>query len=411
MNSRRKAFLAVSGWLLALTLMFSTFGYNHVLRFWNIPAMSPCFADLRVITHGADAAAKRFDPMLNNASDPWRRSLNYPRLWQCIYYFGINKSDTIWLGFTIILLFLVGIVMILPNARNRTILLVLGVITSPAVVLGMERANIDLFIFFLLSLSIIISRKSLFAAGGVIAFATALKLFPLFAISLFLKLEKKPFIAYFFGFFAFVILYFIVIWSDLALISQATPRATDLSYGMNVGWMQMQKLNPLLGLLFHVVAIITIVSSVFLFFLGCKYEVSNNIVKNDANSISLDSFRVGAAVYLGTFLLGNNYDYRLSFLILCIPQLSYWIESCDSKLKWYSIIALCSVLLSVWYLIFSRAWGILSSKLSPWISLPDLFPWFLDEIYNYIVFILLVYLFSITLPQWIKKSILCYTKI
>lgn len=410
MKSRREAFLAVSGWLLVLALMWSIFGYQQMLRLWNIPAMSPCFADLRVITHGADAVAQGINPMLNNATDPWGRSLNYPRLWQCIYYFGINKSDTIWLGFAIILLFLVGIVMILPNASNRTILLVLVVITSPAVLLGMERANIDLFIFFLLSLSIIISRKYLFASVCVISFATALKLFPLFAVSLLLKLEKKPFIAYCCGFFALTISYLFISWSDLRLISQATPRATDLSYGMNVGWMHMQKLNPSLGLLLHFIAITTIIASVFLFFLGCKSEASNNTVKNDANSISLDSFRVGAAIYLGTFLLGNNYDYRLSFLILCIPQLSNWMNSCNLKIRWYSITALCSVLLSVWYLFFSRGWGVLSSKLSHWISLPELFPWFLDELYNWLIFITIAYLFSITLPCWIKKSILCFTK-
>jgi hypothetical protein len=35
----------------------------------------------------------------------------------------------------------------------------------------------------------------------------------------------------------------------------------------------------------------------------------------------LDGFRVGAAVYVSTFLLGVSFDYRLLFLLLAVPAL------------------------------------------------------------------------------------------
>lgn len=132
-----------------LVLLFLLLGYEHTWRLWNIPVMSPPFADLRVITHGADSVARGLDPLISNPGDPWGRPLNYPRIWQSLYSVGVNKSHTVLLGLGIILSFLAGVVMILPNASNMTASLVFCALASPAVLLGIERANIDLFIFLL----------------------------------------------------------------------------------------------------------------------------------------------------------------------------------------------------------------------------------------------------------------------
>lgn len=190
---KKKALLTVLGAVIVIFLMFAVFGYSRAWRVWNIPVMSLSFADLRVITHGADSAAQGLDPLVSNPGDPWGRPLNYPRIWQSLYSVGINKSHTIGLGVGFILMFLTGVVMILPNASNMTISLIASALLSPAVLLAVERANIDLFIFFLVSLSVILARKSFFLPSGVIVFATALKLYPVFAISLLLKAGKKNF--------------------------------------------------------------------------------------------------------------------------------------------------------------------------------------------------------------------------
>jgi len=155
MYLRRKALLAVLAVVIFLLLLFAFYGYNQTWQLWNIPVMSPAFADLRVITHGADAVAMGMDPLINNPGDPWGRPLNYPRIWQSLYSIGINKSHTVGLGVGIILCFLAGVVMVLPNVSNKTIALVIGALVSPAILLGVERGNIDLFIFFLAALTIV----------------------------------------------------------------------------------------------------------------------------------------------------------------------------------------------------------------------------------------------------------------
>ena len=88
----------VSGVALLMLLLFLLLGYEQTWRLWNILVMSPPFADLRVITHGADSIARGLDPLVSNPGDPWGRPLNYPRIWQSLYSVGINKSHTIALG-------------------------------------------------------------------------------------------------------------------------------------------------------------------------------------------------------------------------------------------------------------------------------------------------------------------------
>ena len=156
--------------------------------------MSPAFADLRVITHAADSVRSGLDPLISNPADPWGRLLNYPRIWQSLCVLSVNKSHALLLGLGIIFSFLAGVVMILPHASNMSILLVVAALASPAFLLGVERANIDLLIFFLLATTIVLARKSVAFSEAVLLLATILKLFPAFGFALFLRLCKRRFL-------------------------------------------------------------------------------------------------------------------------------------------------------------------------------------------------------------------------
>lgn len=399
MKSRLKALMVISAVALSFFLLFVFFGYEQTWRFWNIPVLSPGFADLRVITHGADSVARGLDPLVNNPGDPWGRPLNYPRIWQSLYLLGINKSHTIGLGMGIIVSFFIGVIMVLPNANNRTVYLVVAALASPAVLLGIERSNIDLFIFFLVASSIIIANRFPTIADAAIIFATALKLFPFFGLPLLLRLGKRLFVQHALSVFTVLFLYLIANWSELKLISQATPRATDLSYGMNVAWMHINTIYPSLGLLPHLICLLFVIIAACLLFIACTH--SYDVEATNEEFFRLDSFRVGSSIYIGTFLIGNNWDYRLVFLILTIPQLSSWAVSSSRKLRWCSVAALCAMFVSMWYLVILKLWENLAARLI-YLGIP----WILDEISNWSLFLLLAYLFSLALPQWAKDSLL-----
>lgn len=406
MHARRKALLAVLAVAICLLLLFAFYGYNQTWQLWNIPVMSPVFADLRVITHGADSVALGLDPLINNPGDPWGRPLNYPRIWQSLYSIGINKSHTVGLGVGIIFCFLAGVVMVLPNARNMTIALVIAALVSPAILLGIERGNIDLFIFFLAASTIILARKSAAAGVILIVFGTALKLFPIFFIPVLLRMEKRRFLRHTFVILAISFIYIAVIWPELRLISKATPRATDLSYGINVAWMHMAQINPALGQFIQFMAMSLVFIAACLIFLACTQRSAPEMSGEVEDSVALDSFRLGASIYIGTFLLGNNWDYRLLFLILTIPQLSLWMVSASKPLRLASKIALSAMLISMWYLIIAKVWFALAPGFIHSIPVAQWFPFILDELSNWLLFLLLTYLFSLALPEWAKELFL-----
>ena len=41
-----------------------------------------------------------------------------------------------------------------------------------------------------------------------------------------------------------------------------------------------------------------------------------------ADELHIDAFRIGASIYVGTYLLGSSFGYRLMFLLFTIPQLT-----------------------------------------------------------------------------------------
>lgn len=155
-------------------------------------------------------------------------------------------------------------------------------------------------------MSIVLARKSLALADGVIILATALKLFPVFGVTLLLRGGKRRFIRHAFVVLAIAFAYLLATYSDLSLISHATPRATDLSYGMNVAWMRLEGSNYAIGILPRLICSVFVAFAAYLVFAGCAYPYALKSPEDGDDSLILDSFRVGSSVYLGTFILGNN---------------------------------------------------------------------------------------------------------
>jgi len=48
-------------------------------------------------------------------------------------------------------------------------------------------------------------------------------------------------------------------------------------------------------------------------------RLSEKLGSHSASVSNIRFFNIGAFIFLGTFLLGSNWDYRLIFLVFCIP--------------------------------------------------------------------------------------------
>lgn len=390
MKARVNVLIAFSMVIVFFILLFHFYGYEKTWRLWNIPTMMPHFADIRVITAGGESYENGYDPSINNPYDPWQRKLNYPKIWKIIYSIGINQSHTTCLGMFLIFLFFFGVFLISPHTKFVTVFFLLAAVLSPATLLGIERGNIDLLIFFLLALSVVAVKKWHNISTMIVFLGFLLKLFPLVGLLVLLRKNQAIFIKS--VLFAFFVCFFYLYcnYDDIILVIEATPRRTGFSYGLNVLWMKVMDISPLIALFVRFLSYFSVLLALFFAFTSLFH--SNCFIEN--KSIYLDSFRVGSAIYLATFLLGNNYDYRLMFLIFTIPQLLLWTKINLRYVPQISVITLFGIYLSLWYLIIV--------KITYYFPYSLYFGYILDDISNWVIFYGLLYLLFFSMPKWVK---------
>lgn len=394
MHSTVRTATIVFGLAMCFCCLFGIFGYEATWRMWNVPALTPHFADLRAITHGGESVARGYDPMVSNPGDPWGRRLSYPRIWQRLYSLGIDSSDTTWLGIGLIVSFLVGVVLLIRDASNATIAVVCMAVLSPATLLAIERANTDLVIFFLAACSALVARRSASAASLGILFGFVLKVFPIFEVPLLLNQKKNVFALHAASIAAVSTVCILANAEDLKLISSGTPRGDDLSYGVNVAWMRAGHSNP--GLAKYSWVLWLVLLAVSLCVVIRAFRSRRAVHLDRPGSFDLDCFRLGAGVYVGTFLLGNNWDYRLIFLIFTIPCLMSWSGDATCVVRLLSRLSLGCVLISMWYLVLLRLVSLVR---------PGRFFWYvIDESCNWALFGMLLYLLVASLPEWVDGA-------
>ena len=326
----------------AVCLLMALLGPARVWSLWCIPQQTPHFADLRIVAGGAESAAQGFDPLVQNPKDPWERPLNYPRIWTELQHVGFDQSHVTITGVALVVLFILGLIIAVPKSDALGTAMVLAAVFSPAVMLGMERGNIDLLMFFMIAVSLALFRKNETASFIGIMLAFVMKIFPVFVMGVFLgsKNLRRWFIT------SLVVggVYVALIACDLPLISAATLMGDTLSYGMNVLWNKAMSVNASVGTL------VKYGSYLMVLLVGVFAISASRSEFTEEPSTSLDAFRVGAAVYVGTFLLGNNWDYRLMFLIPAIPQLRYWSASSVVFVRRISKLMLLALAMSLWHL-------------------------------------------------------------
>jgi hypothetical protein len=380
--------LAIAGTLICM----SQIGAFHTWLKWSMGPMPETFADLRVITAGAESWREGHDPLYHNPNDPWQRQMNYPRVWQVLGPLGIDQRATNLLGVALLLTFLSSLfVWSGPLSFGAATMLFLGTL-APATVMAIERGNIDLLMFVLCAFALRwIGRPWL--SGGLIFVATALKLFPVLAfVSLGLRNHRRLWVlALVFG--ALTALYLIITYADLAQIRFTTPRSHVHSYGVMVaerlalaqGILPGPEVHHWLirGLWFTSAALLVL-----------PFVVDRYAAPQLSTGRYIDGFRLGAVIYLGTFLLGTNWDYRLMFLLFCLPQLWEWSREGDGWGNTVATTALVLALASLWSFKF-EGWEREFFETHRWL-------WW-DEIANWGVFGTLSLLLIVSAPGPISR--------
>lgn len=302
--------------------------------------------DTRIVTGAAESWAAGYDPLRENPFDPFERPLNYPRAWHLLGALGVREAHANVLGAIFVALFAAGLLLAFERVDLRTGVLLLLFVISPAVLLGVERGNNDLVVFFLLALALALGRRRPLAGFVPILLAAVLKIYPVFALSYGLRERSSRGLRALGASVALFAIYCFVTADDLRAIRLVTEHAYVLSYGVDTTELFLSEMVgldlPGLGraLLFVALGIAALAWLV----------ARGRPALSTAPTGELDAFRIGASVFCGTFVLASNWDYRLMFLYFVVPQLLAWSEAAESPrdVRLASWVSLFLVFIVVW---------------------------------------------------------------
>jgi hypothetical protein len=382
---------------------FISNGYVQTWEIWHISTMYPPFLDLRLIPGATETFQAGMDPALSNPYDPAGRFFNYPKIWYLLFPLNITQDDVIWISIVLIVLFFLVLFVFPERIRVRDAILFLPFVFSPACMLLYERGNVDLIFFILSGITIMLVNHLPIVAAGVLLIAAFFKLFPFFGIVIFFQENKKRFYAFLGAITGVFLLYLFLDLESLKSSWQLTEQGTYTSYGVFVvfdllySYFRYYLLKVMSEDQFQTsMSVIPYVFTFLLLIVVFYFAMRQNAEFPVYSGRNLAAFRLGAAIYAGTFLLGNNWDYRLAFLLFTIPQLSYCLFVSSGKLRWAYLGLFVVMAASFWGpVIFDYGIQILGGKYKLKLML-------LDEAMNWSLFLGLTYMLIASSPDWFR---------
>jgi hypothetical protein len=242
--------------------------------------------------------------------------MNYPRIWLLIgSLLHLHYQYSTPLGTGLAVLFFATCLLVVGRLNLAEGITFGILLCSPPIMLGVERGNIDLLAFILLGVALTALANEQFSwrclSYCLVFIAGILKLYP--ACGLVLCCREKPrqllWIAVSFVF-AFG-LYLALTYHDLQLINAGTRRSFLASYGSRVLFDRLLG-HHLPRSEFQAWIAVGVASLLALF-------VAYSLIRIQIPAEAKDSLRLGSTLYVATFLLGNNWNYRLIMLLFTVP--------------------------------------------------------------------------------------------
>lgn len=326
----KKVFLIV--FILACLSIGASILLNGWFTTWtalHIPSLVPPFADMRTVQGAILSDKQGLDPQISNPGDPWARAMDYPKIWFWIAKLFQLNNETNYIVFVgiYVLAYLVSCFLLLR--KFPSVYLLLAIFSWPSL-LAVERGNNDLLAFVLILAGIALSQGYFRAIS--ILLATVLKVFPVVSV---VTLAKKPKLFILLALLSAI--YFIGIAGQLKVLQGGNTALTDpaaifAAYGFEAHMLMIRQIirgQP--------VAVYTLLKYGLIgVSLGLSVAISRikSLKPASSSPFKTDLFIAGGSLFAGTYLVTSNWDYRLIFLLLCIP----YILSIQSRVVRHSML-------------------------------------------------------------------------
>jgi hypothetical protein len=316
-------------------------GYNSWSRLGVFPIGGHpyWFGDLRNVTSGWECLRRGLPLVPVNPCDAWQRPTVYPHVWLLPRYLGLGQGDTVALGLALVGVFLLAALAVLPRATGMLEGALYGLaVCSAAVMLGIQRGNVDLLLFALLTFAALVAPRAI-VSGALVFLAAVLKLYPIFAVGFLLRRPTRRNWTVAGVVLAGFTVYAVGTLDTIREIRKAVPEVDTTSFGLRrfSDWLAARVAGHSSPAGWDVAIVLVAFAAAFLLRRGLRRQLPQE------NDRTLDLFWVGACVYIGSYALYRSFDYRLAFVLMCLPQLLQWARE-GSAVAFVSVVALFGAL-------------------------------------------------------------------
>ena len=371
--------------------------YDKFWLFLGVPAINPIFYDLDLVVSVLNCYSQGFDISKPNPCYPNSDYFLYPKIWFLFSYLPIDSNSTVAIAIGMITIFYVFIFWLIGRLNINEGIYYGLIMCSPPVMLAVERGQTDLIIFILCALSVLIIKKNYhtFWAYTFVIVASFLKLSPFAAIIAFLNEKKKGSLIVFFILLSIGIIYISLNWRDIIYMShnfqeKFWSKDVTIQYGCLV-FLNLLDYYPVFHNIFSfipkkIIAYAAIAVLILTLLFVAKKQKSFKL-----NIDQLFSFKIGACLYIGTFLIGNNYNYKFIFLIFAMPQLFAWVKY-NKEIRTAAMLVLTGIIITFWSnVLFDKFYFFVYTLM--------------EESINWYIFAFLIFMMIHTLPLWAKRML------
>lgn len=325
----------VQEYALALLLFLVWFLYIFVLaryelwRYVGVSHMKPLFADLHAVLSAIQCHGRGLNVFETNPCDVAGRVHVYGSLWLHLGAVGLSAAHLFSKGFLVDVAFMaISVLLIKPTSKAEFAKCCL-IVLSPAVTLGVERANNDLIIFSLIAISaILIMQKTRLAqvCGLFIIYVSALlKFYPsiLFAaVLLTARRNTKELVLMTALSLSLAALWLATNFNELLLVKDLVPKPVDyFATGLRAMWVYVGRPYPWVLTLSPTWLLVGFMALIAVGATGIASRLKTIQVQSNRSIFNYVIFIFGLAILFITYTINSNYDYRWVFFIFTVPLL------------------------------------------------------------------------------------------
>jgi hypothetical protein len=306
-----------------------------------------------------ECARQGIDVILSNPCDVLQRGYTYSPLWMTAASMPLGVADTMAVGWSLDLVFLMSLSLLPPPRRPLELVLVLAATLSTMVAFALERANPDILMFLLALATGLLTGYPLFLRlfGYVLGLAAALvKYYPIMVLVVAFRERTSVFclvgLVILGSLAVFWVGYHVEIARGLPNIARG-PYNTDLFSAQNLPFLLGEAAasataSPLVG---HIAS-----GGLYVILVGACIAIWQRLLRFPGLRASLAALPrldrvllvIGSAVIVGCFFAGQSIGYRGVFLLLVMPGLLGISRTSVRKLWFLGLSTSVVVVLQMW---------------------------------------------------------------